>query len=563
MISKGDITPHQGIGMTKDILFNNANVLYDLRNEVVFDETIQEVPRQLTYNPRPDGISPVQAPMGPPPGRTPDPQSRSATFDVPRTRSISPFTPATFPPPPTVAHVYDAQLFSKFQQENVKVKFVYVQWLSCLGEIRARIIPMKELERMVQEGERIEISQDDTGIVYRDPSKAGTNIPVRVFLEPDLRSLRQTYNESSLPAATVFSYWRDEAGNPISLCPRNNLEVLINGLQYNYSTTLLVGFELQVTILPKTPPQRDTYSGSKPSEWLQQPYFTEIVIALEEVGIDVQQYYTRDTMGQYTFILAPQPPLLAVDTYVQTHQTISQIADQHNMRATLHPQPFDGASRTSTRATISLNPPDRDMQFFVGGILSHLPALCAFSMPEDASYDPATPMQWVSWSSQSTSTPLRRVKPGKWDIRSLDGLANMYSALSAFIAAGLLGLASGESQFTQMDVPPYAMDEQMRAQYGVVQPMPRYAAEAMMELRRDGVLAEAMAPGVVAEYMRLREDRVHDDVAPRQEERRGEWRDERDEERRERRMDERRNKGKEKAVEEQVPRLPDLDFRNE
>lgn len=542
MISHGDITPFQGIGMTKDILFNNANLLYNLRYAAVFDERVQDVSRQLTYTQKPGGSSPTQTPLVPPTGRTPEPS---------RTRSVSPFTPATFPPPPTVPQVYDSQLLKKFQQENSKIRFVNVQWLDCLGEIKARIVPMKELERLVQEGDRIEISQDELRISTRhhsDPGMPAPIVPPRLFVEPDLRSLRPTYTESSLPIATIFSYWRDEAGSAVPYCPRNNLEVLISGLQYNYNATLLVGFEIQVTLLTKTDRPLQVVSEAKSSEWLQRPVFTDMVMALDEVGIEMQQCFAGPGSSQYNFVLTPQPPLLAVDTYVQTRQVISQIAAQHDIKATFHPVPFEGASRTTARASISLQPPDKDMQFFAGGILSHLPALCAFSMPESTSYDmDSSPTQWVAWSTQSTTTPLRRARPGQWDLRCFDGLSNMYIALSAFIAAGLLGLASGatpDSPSFPLDAPPYPLDEQTRAQYRITQPMPRSAGEALYALQGDGPLAEALAPGVVAEYIRGFEDR--------------------DRENERLRNVRTRNKGKERAdVEGSVPRLPDLPFSSE
>lgn len=83
----------------------------------------------------------------------------------------------------------------------------------------------------------------------------------------------------------------------------------------------------------------------------------------------------------------------------------------------------------------------------------------------------------------------------------------MYFALSALIAAGLLGLQSGETHFPQLDVPhnPALLDEQTRAQYGIVQPLPRDLDEALAALERDGALMEALAQGWVADYVKMKE----------------------------------------------------------
>ena len=509
--------------MTKDILFNNSNTLYDLRYEAVFDETIQEAPKQLTYNPKLDTASPHLSPSIHPelhPGLA----SRATTFDTSAARPPSPYSPS-FPPPPKVPQVYDTEVFDKFTQDNQDVKFIYVQWLDYMATVRARIVPIKEFSRMIHEAERIGISQGNTGTLQNDTLTAVVNTTGQIYVEPDLRSLRRTHNKDPLPSATVLSYWRDESGKAIRECPRNNLETLINELQYHHSTTLLVGFEIEVTFLsrntlnPEQPyaPLTKTHAWGTltPEQWLQLPFLSEIVIALEQMGIEVQQFHAESGQGQYEFVLPPQPPLLAVDTLIQARQVLAQIASLHGLRATLHPKPFEGIG-TAAHAHVSLHPPDRDMAFFVGGVLQHLPAICAFAMPDAVSYgrvvdDHWTGGTWVAWGTQNRETPLRRVKDGRWEIRCLDGLANMYFALSAIIAAGLLGLASappsGHVEFQQKDLPvnPSTLDEQGRLQYGIVKKMPANVEEAVAALKNDGELNEALAQGLVQDYLRMKE----------------------------------------------------------
>jgi glutamine synthetase len=131
-----------------------------------------------------------------------------------------------------------------------------------------------------------------------------------------------------------------------------------------------------------------------PEQWLQLPFLSEIVLALEEMGIEVQQFHAESGKGQYEFVLPPQPPLRAVDTLIQARQVIAQIASLHGLRATLHPKPFEGAT-TAAHAHISLDPPEKHMQFFVGGVLQHLPAICAFTMPEEVSYGRIVDDSWT------------------------------------------------------------------------------------------------------------------------------------------------------------------------
>ncbi|CBX98178.1 similar to developmental protein fluG [Plenodomus lingam JN3] len=519
-VEKGDLTPFQAMGMTKDILFNNANVLYDLRYEVIFDERVPEVPKQLTFSPKVDPRAPQQSPTVLP-VHDASPSGPATNMSTPSARPVSPYPPSSFPPPPKVPQVYDVQILDDFKQKNPAVKFVYVQWLDYMATVRARIVTLKEFERMVRAGERIGISQGNTGTLQNDSTTPVVNTTGQIYVEPDLRSLRKTHNKDPLPSATVLCYWRNESGKALVECPRNGLENLVSDLQYNYGTSLLVGFEIEVTFLNRS--RRNAaqpysslttthaWSTLSPEQWLQLPFLSEIVLALEEMDIEVQQFHAESGKGQYEFILAPLPALPAVDTLIQARQVITQIAEQHDMRATLHPKPFAGIG-TAAHAHISLQPPDRDMQFFVGGVLQHLPAICAFTMPCEESYervmdDSWTGGTWIAWGTQNRETPLRRIGPGHWELRTLDGLANMYLALSCVIAAGLLGVQSAETAYPQLDLPfnPATLDEDARRRYGVLQQLPRNLHEALDAMDEDGALKEALGHRLVQHYVAMKE----------------------------------------------------------
>jgi glutamine synthetase len=69
----------------------------------------------------------------------------------------------------------------------------------------------------------------------------------------------------------------------------------------------------------------------------------------------------------------------------------------------------------------------------------------AFTLSQDASYDRIrsgiwSGSEWVAWGFQNRETPVRKIGPGHWEIKSLDGLANPYFAIAAILAGGYLGL---------------------------------------------------------------------------------------------------------------------------
>lgn len=580
--------------MTKDILFNNSNVLYKLGYEPLFSEIPLEAPKQLTFNTRstqePQSQSQPQPPSVPipmpsPPHRSVEPRSDS---QISRShRSASPYDARLFPFPSRItSQLYDVARFNGFMQQNSGIKFVYVQWLDYMATMRVRILPIKEFTRIIYEGERIGISQGNTGTLQNDTLTAIVNTKGQIYVEPDLRSLRQAHGKDPLNAATVMSYWRSENGNPLPACPRNNLETIITELQYKHDITLLVGFEIEVTFLvrdkaldPSNPKQaQGSYEGATtvhawstltPAQWLQGPMLAEIATSLSDMGIDLQQFHAESGPGQYEFILPPAPPLLAVDTLIQTRQVIAQIAALHGLQATLHPKPFgDKGAGSAAHTHISMHPPTRDKDFFVGGVLRHLPALCAFTMPDAQSYgrvvdDQWTGGTWVSWGTQNRECPLRRVEDGHWEIRCLDGLANMYFVMAGVVAAGMLGLSSAaataplaqtydrsvagaaeqenmgtvegeekpqqvvperELEYKELDLPvnPSTLDDEARTRYGVTRKMPKSFDEAFARLKADGELKEAFGSEIVRDYLTMK-DREQDMLDEMSEVERREW----------------------------------------
>ena len=106
------------------------------------------------------------------------------------------------------------------------------------------------------------------------------------------------------------------------------------------------------------------------------------------------------------------------------------------------PVPLNEKQSNGQHAHLSINPPTKQ-DAFLAGILGRLPALCAVSLPYEASYSRLRPWMGgdtVAWGTDHRSVPLRKIKAGHWEIRVVDATANMYVALAAFISAGLLGI---------------------------------------------------------------------------------------------------------------------------
>lgn len=331
--------------------------------------------------------------------------------------------------------------------------------------MRSRCIPA--LHHFQEEQLRFGISRGNLGTLQNDTSTSVCNPVGQILVCPDMSSLRRMH-QGNLPGptATLMANFEEANGNAVSLCPRSLLTKTVSTLQDEFSLDILIGFEIEISFCRRAETSSgyafealdnihawSTFTDAQYTDSF--PLMMTIVHALQDIDISVQQTHSESGAGQYEFVLPPLPSVQAVDTLVQTKQCIQQVAATHGLRATCHTQPFPGIG-TACHANISFNTsestPDletRQMQF-MAYVLAHLPALCAFTMPQAASYlrvadDSWTSGTWVAWGTQNRETPLRRIATPRglslrWEVRCLDGMANMYLALYVMMAAGLQGL---------------------------------------------------------------------------------------------------------------------------
>jgi glutamine synthetase len=352
--------------------------------------------------------------------------------------------------------------FDPFMKKCPNIKFVFVQWLDFLGQMRTRCLPISEFERMVKANRAIAISKGNLGTLQNDHMSSVCNPVGAIHVYPDLRSLRPMQNLGPIKnAATVMAGFTDDAALPLPLCPRSALNELVSQFKAEHSCEFLVGFEIEITFCKRNKDSPDVFEpldsthawGTFTDEQYTESMnlMLEITNALRGMGTNIITMHSEAGAGQYEFVLPPYSPVRAVDTLIQARQCIMQIAATRNLRATCHPTPFTGIG-TAAHAHISINrvaDSTEDISWtempFMASVLDHIPALCAFTMPQAASYgrvidDSWTGGTWIAWGTQNREVPLRKVEDLRWEVRCLDGFANMYLALAAIFAAGLMGV---------------------------------------------------------------------------------------------------------------------------
>ena len=360
--------------------------------------------------------------------------------------------------------VVHEKTFVSFIENHPEVKFIFVQWLDYLGQMRTRCLPTAEFHKMIQKKQAIRISNGNLGTLQNDHmtpmcNPVGTICVSFDFLLPSLRIMQRVGLIKT--AATVMGKICEESGAPHELSPREWLDQHLNRFWKEFEVDFLVGFEIEITFCKRNKDNPDLFEpldsthawGTFTDEQYDKsiPLMLIITTALQEMGIEVTTMHSEAGAGQYEFVLPPLAPVHAIDTLIQARQCIMQIAASHDLRATCHPTPFPGIG-TAAHAHISFNRDGSQIESlewmeksFMAAVLEHLPGLCAFTMPQAASYgrvidDSWTGGTWIAWGEQNREVPLRRSSYIRWEVRCLDGFANMYLAIYAIMAVGLYGM---------------------------------------------------------------------------------------------------------------------------
>lgn len=363
-------------------------------------------------------------------------------------------------------------------------EYVFVQWIDWTGTLRNRCIPARRISATHdqtiaalahghQQSQRISfrigISRGNLGTLQNDASTPVCNPVGQIYVRPDMSTLRRMHQGNlMLPSqtGTLMASFEEEEGASVELCPRSMLSSAVSSLQTEFNLDFLVGFEIEITFCRRggensestfEPLDDHAWSTFTDRQYMDSfPLIMAIANALEDIGVQIEQTHSESGAGQYEFVLPPLPPVQAVDTLVQAKQCIQQMAATNGLRATCHAQPFPGIG-TACHANISLHSTagdetlEQQQMHFMAFVLAHLPGLCAFTMPEAASYarvadDSWTSGSWVAWGTQNRETPLRRTaasdgSSARWEVRCLDGMGNMYLALGVILRAGLQGIA--------------------------------------------------------------------------------------------------------------------------
>lgn len=413
-----------------------------------------------------------------------------------------------------------------FLLNSSDIEFVWMQWLEYTATTRVRMFPIEEFARIARKERRLGISQAVCCMLQDDTVLLEGSTTGQFYMEPDLNSIYRNGGlaPTAAPSATVMTFWRSEDGTPIEGCPRSTLQNIADKIQTEHKIELKFGFEIEVVFLTATQDQNTNeiteYSPATLNHsWSQMtletrrfvPLLENVSQILSSMGIKLQQFHAESAPGQFEFVLPPAAPLAAVDTLLAARQVITAVAEQHGLRATLHPRPVANGAGSAAHVHISITPSTQE-DSFLAGIFEYFRSITAFTLSSEASYERVRPgiwagSEWVTWGFQNREAPVRKIEPGHWEFKPLDGVANMYLAMAALLAGGYIGLEEMlPLTVKECTVDAATLSHSERADLGITKQIPKTLEESLddLELDESNSLSTLIGTELVKNYVTVK-----------------------------------------------------------
>jgi glutamine synthetase len=238
----------------------------------------------------------------------------------------------------------------------------------------------------------------------------------------------------------------------------------------------------------------------------QQDIRTEMVLVMEQLGVPVEkQHHEVATAGQAEIDYRFDTLVRAADAMMVYKYVVRNVARRHGKTATFMPKPLFGDNGSGMHTHQSLWKKGKPLfagneyaglsqlaLYYIGGLLKHARALCAFCSPTTNSYKRLVPGYEapvnLAYSSRNRSAAIRiptyseSPKAKRLEYRPPDPSANPYLAFAAMLMAGLDGIQNKIDPGEPVDKNMYELPPEEHAK---IPQVPGSLEEAILALEKD------------------------------------------------------------------------------
>jgi glutamine synthetase len=319
-------------------------------------------------------------------------------------------------------------------------------------------------------------------------------------------------------------------GREWEYCPRGFLKKMINkAAQLGFEVN--AAFENEFYLLNKAEnafkPSDNTPFASTQSMDVNREVIHQMVEALVEQGMEVQQYYPESGSGQQEITTKYADALQACDNQIAYRETVKAIALKNGFIASFLPKIFPDKTGSGCHLHMSLWKNGENIfsdkkekygvskngEHFMAGILHHLPALMAVTTPIPNSYRRIVPHAWTGayhcWGMDNREAAIRVVTEfdgliKNFELKTVDASSNPYLALGVVIAAGIEGIEN-EMVLPQpvQDDPANISPDELKKRG--IKLLPTKLEQALLKLKSDKTILSALGDELSTAYIAVKQ----------------------------------------------------------
>ena len=404
--------------------------------------------------------------------------------------------------------------------EELGIRYFLVSYSDLFGAARAKLVPASAIDAICEEGATFAGFATWLDMTPADPD---------VFARPDPGSLIQLPWKPEV-GWLAADLWMN--GKPVAHAPRNVLKASLTKLQAR-GYELRTGVECEFFLLTSNgqsvaDPLDAQIKPCYDQQALMRQYdlIAEICDNLETLGWEPYQNDHEDANGQFEINWKYSEALQTADRQTFFKYMVKSLAENHGLRATFMPKPFQRLTGSGCHTHLSLwdrergtslfaSAQDRDglteMGYhFLGGILHSAEALCAIVTPSVNSYrriNAAVTTSGATWSPNTISyagnnrTHMIRIPGGgRFELRLVDGSANPYLLAAAILEAGMDGIDHRRHPGLPSEVNVY----QNRESLPEVRQLPDNLLDALRAFESSEVLRSGLGGEFATAYSKLK-----------------------------------------------------------
>jgi glutamine synthetase len=254
-------------------------------------------------------------------------------------------------------------------------------------------------------------------------------------------------------------------------------------------------------------------------------FILDFTQALEAQGLQPEFYYAESGPGQQELSVRYSDAMGAADNQIVFRETARGVAQKYNLVASFLPKVVENAAGSGCHINLSLWQGEQNLmgdsahptgisevgRHFIAGILHHLPALTALTIPTRNSFRRIRPHFWAgaftAWGYDNREAAIRvsRNKHGctRFELKTADASANPYLALGAMLAAGLDGIEKKLERPNEVSTDPALLSEAERSAHKVFV-LPSNLGDAIQHLEKNQVLLDSLGPERARAYLAVR-----------------------------------------------------------